>query len=95
MSSYIQPPSSNECVWHTGFPEHPGWYPASFKFPPDPSSLRYYFGDGKWSASFGADTSADYFELFGEPVPLEEQRDDIMWADPWWETKESSDATIP
>lgn len=95
MSNHIEPPKSEECTWHTSFPEQPGWYPASFKFPPDPNTLRYYFGDGKWSAGFGADTDASYFELFGEPVPLEEQRDDIMWADPWWPAKESSDAPLP
>lgn len=94
MSTYIKLPESGDCEWRTGFPEQPGWYPASFKFPPDPGVLRYYFGDGKWSSGFEHTTDASWFDLFGEVTPMEEQRDDIMWAAAWWPAveQESRDA---
>ena len=84
MSTYIRPPESDQCEWCTGFPAEPGWYPASFKFPPDPSTLRYYFGDGVWSKGYAPSTDASWFELFGGPEPIDDPRDDIMWSQPWW-----------
>ncbi len=103
MSTYIKPPESHACQWQTGFPAEPGWYPASFKFPPDPGVLRYYFGDGKWSVAYEHTTSADWFELAGPPLPLHEPRDDIMWSVPWWhepvdepvDEQEGDDAQAP
>lgn len=83
MTTYIEPPKSEDCQWQTQSPVEPGWYPASVNFPPNPNVLRYYFGDGQWSKGYGPDADASYFELFGEPT-VDETATGVMWCAPWW-----------
>jgi hypothetical protein len=66
-------------VWRTGFPDKPGWYPASnFK-----RIFRLRFFDGK---SFGFDLGPENSEfiagLYVDKPDTSKQG--IYWADPWW-----------
>lgn len=82
MTTFIEPPKSEDLQWHTSVPPTEGWYPCSFKA--DPGVLRYHFGDGVWSNGFGADTSAEFFDMYGEVVPADPQPVGLQWAEPWW-----------
>lgn len=94
MTTYIEPPKSEDCEWLTGYPDEPGWYPASFTFPPDPTVLRFYFGDGQWSSGFSHDTDPSYFMLFGDPKPNENLREgQVLWAKPWWPVPDQAQET--
>ena len=66
-------------VWRTGFPDKPGWYPASiFRIV---TSLRYFDG-ACFSESCAPVYTSKQASEFKKQHPV--YQSSIRWTDPWW-----------